>query len=248
MNLILLFPEDFVGEGVVRLVGRRAEHVREVHQAEVGRRLRVGLMNGRMGEGVVGSLGDDGITLEVVLTDDPPPPLPVTLLLAMPRPKCFRRIIQGATTMGVKRIALFGAYRVEKSYWKTPWLEPAALHEQLVLGLEQARDTVLPVVTLHPLFKPFVEDDLPALAEGSPCWVAHPGTGGDCLGPSTAPSVLAVGPEGGFTDYELELLRARHFEAVTLGPRVLKTEQAVPALLSRWINCGYCEKSRKCNL
>ena len=196
-------------------------------------------MNGRMGEGVVGSLGDDGITLEVVLTDDPPPPLPVTLLLAMPRPKCFRRIIQGATTMGVKRIALFGAYRVEKSYWKSPWLEPAALQEQLVLGLEQARDTVLPVVTLHPLFKPFVEDELPELVKDATCWMAHPGTGG-VVGSivTTTPAVLAVGPEGGFTDYELEQLRARQFEIMTLGPRILRTEQAVPALLSRWIDRG----------
>ena len=236
MNLILLYPDDFVREGLVSLSGRRADHVREVHQADVGRRLRVGILNGRVGEGIITEREGDRLSLEVSLTDDPPSPLPVTLLLAMPRPKCFRRILQCVTAMGVKRIALFGAYRVEKSYWNSPWLEADALRDQMVLGLEQARDTVLPEITRHLLFKPFVEDDLPELTAGSRCWVAHPGMR------RTSPAVpggrvsLAVGPEGGFTDYELELLLAHHFEGVSLGPRLLRTEHVVPALLGRW--CG----------
>ena len=176
---------------------------------------------------------DHGVEMHVVLTEPPPAPLPVTLLLAMPRPKCFRRILQGATTMGVKRIALFGAYRVEKSYWKSPWLEKLELQRQLVLGLEQARDTVLPIVTLHPLFKPFMEDDVPALTAGTRCLVAHPGDGTVCPVNLQEPVTLAIGPEGGFTDYELGLLKEHGFECITLGQRILRTEQAVPAFLGR---------------
>jgi len=235
MNLILLYPEDFVSEGVVLLAGRRADHVREVHQAGIGRRLRVGLLGGKIGEGVVKALGGDSITLDVCLTEDPPPPLPVVLLLAMPRPKCFRRVIQCVTTMGVKRIALFGAYRVEKNYWQSPWLEAGSLREQMVLGLEQARDTVLPEITLHPLFKPFVEDDLPALTRGMHCRVAHPGDVTAMPVAGGSPIALALGPEGGFTGYELEFLLTHRFQQVSLGPRILRTEQAVPALLGRFL-------------
>jgi 16S rRNA (uracil1498-N3)-methyltransferase len=233
MNLILVTPSDFTGENIVRLTGRRCAHVREVHRANPGDVLRVGLLDGRMGTGIVRSVSVDDLALEVSLTEDPPAPLPVTLLLALPRPKGFRRVIQCAVTLGVKRIALFGAYRVEKSYWQSPWLGEAELAGQVALGLEQARDTVSPVITLHPLFKPFVEDVVPGLTAGSRCLVAHPGGGSTCPCAAQGGVTLAIGPEGGFTDYELGLLTRLDFEPVTLGPRILRTEQAVPAFLGR---------------
>lgn len=234
VNLIVLNPGDFVSDGEVRLVGRRADHVREVLKAHGGETLRVGLLNGKMGSGVVRDRGDGRIHLvDITLSTEPPPPLPVTLLLAMPRPKGFRRVIQAVTTMGVKRIALFGAYRVEKSYWKSPWLGVDELREQMILGLEQARDTVLPDLTLHPHFKPFVEDVVPALTEGSRRLVAHPGKAASCPAALAGPISLAIGPEGGFTDYELSKLFQAGFEPVTLGERILRTEQAVTAFLGR---------------
>jgi RsmE family RNA methyltransferase len=235
MNLILLFPEDYISESTVVLRGPRLEHIRQVLRAEPGRALRVGLANGLMGTGTVTTLSQAGVELSVMLTGQPPAPLQVTLLLAMPRPKCFRRILQCATTMGVKRIALFGAYRVEKSYWESPWLEEAELRRQVVLGLEQARDTLMPQITLHPLFKPFMEDALPAIVAGTRCLVAHPGEGPLASAGRSGPATLALGPEGGFTDYELGLLVAAGFECVTLGQRILRTEQAVPAFLGRLI-------------
>lgn len=233
MNLILLYPGDFIGGGVARLGGRRATHVREVHRVQAGASLRVGVLDGRTGTGVVRDLADGGVELAVSLAEEPPAPLPVTLLLAMPRPKCFRRVIQCVTTMGVKRVALFGAYRVEKSYWQSPWLADEALREQMVLGLEQARDTVLPEITLHPHFKPFVEDVVPLLAGGARRLVAHPGGDAACPYSVSGSVCLAIGPEGGFTDYEFSLLVAAGFEPVALGPRILRTEQAIPALLGR---------------
>ncbi|MEI8139425.1 MAG: 16S rRNA (uracil(1498)-N(3))-methyltransferase [bacterium] len=233
MNLILLFPADFIDEHKVVLLGVRMEHIRAVLRAGKGDSLRVGLLNGLLGTGIISAITDKGVELIITLKEVSPVPLPITLLLAMPRPKCFRRIIQCATTMGVKRIALFGAYRVEKSYWKSPWLEDQELQRQLVLGLEQARDTEMPQVTMHPFFKPFVEDEVSALAAGSRCLVAHPSERSDCPSNISEPMTLAIGPEGGFTDYELGLLTERGFECITLGKRILRTEQAVPAFLGR---------------
>jgi len=130
-------------------------------------------------------------------------------------------------------MALFGAYRVEKSYWKSPWMEEKEIRRQLVLGLEQARDTVLPLVTLHPLFKPFVEDEVPTLAAGTRRLVAHPGNGSACPANMHEAVTLVIGPEGGFTITELGLLKERGFECITLGQRILRTEQVVPAMLGR---------------
>ncbi|HEX2060737.1 MAG TPA: 16S rRNA (uracil(1498)-N(3))-methyltransferase, partial [Thermoanaerobaculia bacterium] len=180
MNLILLFPGDFVSGGRVRLTGRRLEHVRGVHRAAVGDALVVGVAGGRIGRGVVTRLDDEALELDVALDADPPAALPLTLVLALPRPKVLNRVIAGAASLGVKRICLVNAWRVEKSYWKSPRLSPENLHLQSVLGLEQARDTVLPSITLHRLFRPFVEDELPSLSRDSLALVAHPGAATEC--------------------------------------------------------------------
>lgn len=217
----------------VRLSGRKALHIRSVLRAGAGDILRVGLLGGRIGTGAVLSVGDNVVEMELVLSEDPPPPVRVTIALAMPRPKSFRRVLQAITTMGLKRVAIFGAYRVEKSYWETPWLADAAMHEQVLAGLEQAGDTMPPVITVHPLFKPFVEDVLPDLARGTRCLAAHPGSALTCPSGVADPISLVVGPEGGFTVYEAELLKHSGCEMISLGRRILRVEQAVPYLMGR---------------
>jgi 16S rRNA (uracil1498-N3)-methyltransferase len=233
MNLVVLHENDFVAPDRVRVHGRRASHITAVLNAKVGDRLHVGKWGGLLGEGRVVHLERDSVDLDVTLTQSPPQPVAITLLLALPRPKGLRRLIQGITAMGVKRVALFGAFRVEKSYWQTPWLGEAELREQVILGLEQAGDTVPPVITMHPLFKPFVEDAVPGLTAGARRLVAHPGAASPCPAALCEAAALAIGPEGGFTAYELHRLVECGFEPVGLGRRILRTEQAVPALLGR---------------
>jgi RsmE family RNA methyltransferase len=233
MNLILLFPEDFVAPGRVRLQGRRLRHVREVHRAAVGDELCVGLEGGRIGRGRVLALDGDGLEMMVELETDPPPLLPVTLVLALPRPKMLKRILVTATSMGVKTIYLINSFRVEKSFWNSPLLSAEKLVEPLILGLEQARDTVLPQIYLHRLFKPFVEDELPAICAGTTALLAHPAGDAPCPRVPPGPVTLAIGPEGGFIPYEAEMLQGCGFSAVTLGERILRVETAVPVLLSR---------------
>ena len=232
MNLILLFEEDFVAPGVARLQGRRLAHVTSVHRAAVGDSLTVGVAGGRIGTGVVARL-DEVLELHVTLDRDPPAPLPLTLVLALPRPKVLNRVIASATSLGVKRIFLINAWRVEKSYWKSPRLSEENLLLQRILGLEQARDTLLPTIELRRLFRPFVEEELPLIARDSLPLVAHPVASGVCPRSVTQPVTLAIGPEGGFIAQEIESLQRIGFEAVSLGERVLRVETAVPALIAR---------------
>lgn len=234
MNLILLLPEDGIdGSGRVRLRGRRLRHVLEVHRAAVGDELRVGLLGGGIGVGRVVALTPDALEMQVRIECPPPPPLPVALVLALPRPKVLRRVLRAASSLGVKRIVLLNARRVEKSYWQSPYLETAATTEQLMLGLEQARDTVLPEVLIRTRFKPFVEDELPELIRGTLPLVAHPGATAECPRVAGRAVTLAIGPEGGFIPYEIERLVCCGFTPVSLGERILSTETAVPALLAR---------------
>ncbi len=233
MNLILLHEEDFLTPRRVRLVGRRCEYVRQVHRARPGDALRVGRLSGPLGTGIVVEVDERALVLDVALGQPPPPPAPLHLLLALPRPKVLRRVLQCAAAMGVKTIVLLNTWRVEKSFWQSPALAPAALREELLLGLEQGGDTVLPVIELQPRFKPFVEDELPARLSGRRALLAHPGVAAPCPRGLAEPATIAVGPEGGFTAYELEALQALGFTPVSLGPRRLRVEHAVPALLGR---------------
>ncbi|HEY0158578.1 MAG TPA: 16S rRNA (uracil(1498)-N(3))-methyltransferase [Thermoanaerobaculia bacterium] len=232
MNLILLFEEDFVSDSRVRLTGRRLEHVAGVHRARVGDTLVVGELNGRIGRGVVARL-DDALELDVTLDAEPPPKLPLTLVLALPRPKVLNRVIAGATSLGVQRLILINAWRVEKSYWKSPRLSDENLHLQRVLGLEQARDTVLPAVELRRFFRPFVEEELPAIAEGTLALVAHPHASRELPRDVGGAVTLVVGPEGGFIEQEVASLERAGFTRASLGPRILRVETAVAALVAR---------------
>jgi RsmE family RNA methyltransferase len=133
----------------------------------------------------------------------------------------------------VKEIIMINSWRVDKSYWQSPSLKPEALREQLILGLEQARDTILPNIQLQQRFKPFVEDDLPELAADSCALVAHPGSSEPCPANVQRKITLAIGPEGGFTPYEVDLLVNAGLNQVHLGARPLRVETAVPALIGR---------------
>lgn len=232
MNLILLEPGDFVAPTRVVFGGRRLEHVRSVHRAAVGDELTVGEMNGRIGRGRVEHLGET-LQMTVALVEDPPAPLPVTLVMAVPRPKVLNRVIAAATSAGVKRIHLVNAWRVEKSYWKSPRMSPENLREQSILGLEQGRDTVMPRIELHRLFRPFVEDELPRLSEGTARLVAHPRAVQECPRAVSEPVTLVIGPEGGFIEQEIASLQAVGFTPVTIGAHILRVETAIAWLLGR---------------
>ncbi len=233
MNLLLLEEADFIAADRAVLSDRRFTHMQEIHRVAVGDSLRVGRIGGLMGQARVERL--EGHEAELSLTFDQPPPakLPLTLVLALPRPKMLRRVFQTVATMGVAKLVLVNSYRVEKSFWQTPFLEPEAIRDNLILGLEQARDTVLPEVIIEKRFKPFVEDRLPAIADGTLGLVGHPGNHPPCPRGVSEPVTLAIGPEGGWIPYEINLLGKAGLNPVQLGDRILRVETAVTALLAR---------------
>ena len=240
MNLLLLLPEDFAGdlpaaqeERKLRIGGRRARHVLAVHRAEAGDRLRAGLLGGRLGEARVVAVSPEGLDLAVRLDAEPPAPLPVTLVVALPRPLVLKRVLIHATSLGVKRIALIHSRRVEKSYWQSDALSGETLGEQQRLGLEQAGDTVLPELSMHRRFRPFVEDELKPLLTGAQGFVPHPGASTACPRAVSGKLVVAIGPEGGFIPYEIEKLVDAGLTPVHFGARVLRVEAAVPYAIAR---------------
>ena len=159
---------------------------------------------------------------------------PVDLILAVPRPKALRRILRLVATLGVRKLTLTNAWRVEKSYFASPVLEPEAIVRELLLGAEQGGTARLPEVTIERLFVPFIER-LEADPPAGRRWVAHPA--GEAIadgrpptgraGPRPRPTLLAIGPEGGWIEDELGSFDRAGFRPVSLGPWVLTSEAAV---------------------
>jgi RsmE family RNA methyltransferase len=232
LNLVLLEPADLAPDGTARLTGRRALHLVSVLRAVAGDRIQAGVVGGRLGEAEVLRVSDEEVVLAPKLDRDPPLPSPIALIAAVPRPKILRRVLQTVASMGVKRLVLIGSYRVEKSYFHSPFLAPQAIRAELLLGLEQGRDTLVPEVLVRPLFKPFIEDELDVVLASPTRLLAHPHGAAplESLAPKTASgdAVLAVGPEGGWTAYEADRLRGCGFAPFTLGARVLRVDAAVP--------------------
>jgi RNA methyltransferase, RsmE family len=233
MNLVLLFEEDFAAPDRVSLRGRRREHIANVHRVVAGDELVVGAVDGKVGRGIVESIGSDEVTMHVEFDREPPPPLDVMLVVALPRPKVLNRVVASATSMGVKRLFLMNAWRVEKSYWGSPRLNDENLQRQCIAGLEQARDTVMPRVETRRFFRRFVEEELPEIARGTTALVAHPYAEAAFPREIRGPATIVIGPEGGFIDEEIASLERIGFRAATVGPRVLRVETAVVALLAR---------------
>jgi 16S rRNA (uracil1498-N3)-methyltransferase len=232
MNIVLLDPRQTESELWSISSKRQLEHLGTHVDVQVGDTLKVGIREGKRYLTEVMSVSEQQIQLKPLYEEPVPAKLPVTLIVAMPRPKVLRRLIMDSVTLGVEKIILLHSYRVDKSYWQTPFLQQ--LNHYVDLGLEQAGDTIAPQIELHKRFKPFVEDILPTLISADrPAFVAHPyveqrmpaGIGHACT--------IIIGPEGGFIPYEIDLLIKNGCQAVSLGNRIIRTETVIPYVLGR---------------
>lgn len=232
MNIVLLRPDERDGDRVV-ISGRAVHHIRSVLKKSIGDTIKIGVLDGGLGEATIDVDEGTHMALRCRITSSPPPKLPLTLVLALPRPPVLRRLLQHVTALGVSRIVILQTNRVEKSYWSSPSLEIDALHDNIDLGLEQAVDTVRPELRFERRFRPFVEDRLSALVGDGQLLVAHPGGAHGCPTSLSGHTVLFVGPEGGFVPFELERLSAQGARFIGLGDRILRVETAVVAALGR---------------
>ncbi len=237
MNIVLFDETQKIDGDFFTLTARQSQHLNSVVKAKPGDSIRIGLLNGKIGQGLY--LGAEVNQIQVVsLAEEPPKELPLTLVLALPRPNMLKRTLLNIATMGVKNIIILNSAKVEKSYWQSPVLEYENLQNILKEGLEQAKDTILPSLQLIPRFRPFVEDLIPDMSKGKQCLLAHPYHAKACPVSLQGEAILAIGPEGGWNEFEVEKWEEAGFQSVHLGERILKVETAVPVLLSRLYPAG----------
>lgn len=236
MNIILLKKQDFIrNSSTVLIQDDRFVHIRRVLKPNVGQSLKVGLLGGSCGFGIVESIDSHGVVLQVVLNEPAPHRHPFDIILALPRPKMLRRILRTIAEYGVENLHLINSARVEKSFWQSPLLQPDKIHDALIAGMERSKDTFMTNVRLHQRFRPFVEDQLPDLCGDRTCWLTDISATQSVvdIDISSKRAVVMIGPEGGFVPFEIELAIAKIARPVHLGGRTLSVDTAVTTVLAQ---------------
>lgn len=230
MNLLILKDDDLHDNNTAIVEDKRLNHMHNVLAVRVGDTLKVGLLNGKMGSATITLCQNHQIHLALHLDNSPPPPLPLTVILALPRPKMLRRILRNLAEFGIKECHLINSYKVEKSFWQSPVLMPETIDHYLIEGLTQAKDTLLPKVSINKRFRPFVEDTLPGIIKDKEAFVAHPYNAESLPEASMQDRAIIIGPEGGFTDYEIALIEKQGVKKIGMGPRIYRVENALTLL------------------
>ncbi len=241
MNLILISMNEVDSNGFITLQDRRSEHIINILQANVGDILKVGIINGAFGKAEVSELiqGQPGKVVLQKFSAVKSVKIPlIDLILAMPRPIMLKRILGQAVTLGVGRIFLINANRVEKSFFNASLLKKEKYMPVILQGLEQAMDTRVPEITIHKRFRPFVEDTVPEISdEYSMSIVAHPEASchlTDIMkNAGDGRILLALGPEGGWVDFEIDKFKEQGFHICNIGSRILRVDTSVTALLAQ---------------
>lgn len=81
---------------------------------------------------------------------------------------------------------------------------------------------MLSQVVIEKRFKPFVEDRLRPSSKAILGLVGHPGHYPPCPRALSEPVTLAIGPEGGWIPYEIDLFGKAGLQPVQLGERILR--------------------------
>ena len=217
---------------------RRIEHIRNILKLREGDNCKAGVLNQGCYSGKVAEICPDKVVIDfdTTICENAPAKMPLTLFIAMQRPNTLKKVIHCAVTMGVEKICFFGSYKVEKSYWQSSVLQEKNLQFELDLAMEQCKDPFEPEITFCRYFKSFTEEVLIPFAAENPVFIAHPAGSAnnvfEIMQQSSSPRCgLVVGPEGGFTDYEVGRLEEIGLNLLSLGDRVLRTEFALAALL-----------------
>lgn len=232
MNRILFETAEIKG-GVATVSDVRAEHILKVLHGEVGQILKTGEVNGKIGTSEITAIEDGRVTVRVTHAEESLKPW-VDLILAPPRPRVMKRLLPQLAAMGVGRIFLVGAKKVEKDFWGATLLKEENYRPLLIDGLMQSGTSILPTLETRRNLRAFVNEELDALWPESTRIVAHPyDTPNLQPQPSTSNLLLAIGPEGGWTEAEVELLESKAFTRYSLGERILRTDTATIALLAR---------------
>ncbi len=229
MNIILF--ENHEVDAPFRRDDRRVLHILNVLRREIGDPTDVGLVNGPRGKAILRPLNEHEVVFEFTWGEEPPALFPIDLIVGLSRPQTSRKILQEATSLGVRSIFFAATQRAEPSYASSKLWTTDEWERLVRAGVEQAFSTRFPSVTFGVNISECIESVNSAAHRI--CLDNYEATAGLWESSSEKKSVvLAVGSERGWTENERELFRQNGFTLAHLGDRPLRTETAALASIS----------------
>lgn len=228
------FVKELLAEKPVRLEGAEAHHLMNVLRIDIGHRVTLFDGEGFEAAAEVIDIKNGAVDLKILELCSVNTELPFELILASAVPKGdrFAWLIEKATELGVRR---FIPLITSRSVVDPGTGKLDKMRRTIVEASKQCRRTRLMELSAPLAWPDFVAGEISTTS----AWVAHPsGPPLEFSGeiPSN-PIVMAVGPEGGFTDAELELAVHKGARLISLGPRVLRIETAALALAAAFTVC-----------
>jgi RsmE family RNA methyltransferase len=237
MNIIL-FSHNETKHSTITVTDYRARHISKIIKAKKDDTLITGEINGPKGTSRIQQINAASVTFTDITHTQTTPRPQIDLIMALPRPIMLKRVLAQAATFGVNHLFLINSNRVEKSFFSSSKMHPEKIHHYLLTGLEQGCATMLPTVSIHKRFRPFIEDELPKQMQiYTHSGIAHPNTQTtiNTIIPTgaTGQILLVIGPEGGWVDYEVAKFNELGITPFTMGERIVRVDSVVPALLSQ---------------
>ncbi len=226
MNIVL-FEREEVGKPLARS-DDRAKHILEVLRRREGDDFDAGAIDGLRGKARVMSIGPESIELAFDLRHEEPPLHPIDLIVGLSRPQTNRKILQEATSLGVRSLSFVTTERGEPSYATSKLWTSGEWRRHVVSGVVQAFTTRMPTVSygisLDAALEACCRAKIKIALDNYEADIAL----GD-VGLSENPIALALGSERGWTANERNTLRDCEYMLAHLGSRPLRTETAVVA-------------------
>ncbi len=237
MNIIILTENDFVEEKICKINDDRFTHIKNILKSESGDIIEIGLLNSSIGKAKILEISEDSVTLEILSYTEQQEICPkVDIICALPRPQTLKKVLNTCATMGVRNLYLIRSEKVVKSYFDSPLLNEENYNKFLIEGLSQGKRTDLPIVSIHNKFKVFFENYFEEIRNNSICLLAHPNSDNYLNKQQLNNSkdiTLAIGPEGGWNNFEINLMEEKGFIKYKLSNNILCVENAVTAALSQ---------------
>ncbi len=240
MNLIIIEKHELDGNQVV-LTGQRFKHIRDILRCKVGSKIEVGMLGGKAGSGEVLEISSKHVLLKCEFVKNlDQQPRELDIVCALPRPQTLKSVLQISATMGVSNIHIIRANKVEPCYFNASAIEPSQMRKQLIKGLSQGRNTLLPEVHIHKRFKNFISKTLPAICDkknSKPHKLLFDPYAKDIVGSKHLAKaehiIIAIGPEAGWVPFEIDFMVEHGFKPYQLGPWPLRVEHALVSAISQ---------------
>jgi 16S rRNA (uracil1498-N3)-methyltransferase len=200
-----------------------AKHAVTVARSRVGEQLAIGNGRGLMVSGVVASLDPFALTVHEVRAEPAPDPQ-LWLVQALAKGDRDELAVQAATELGISGVIPWAAER-SVSRWEGAKLEKGRLRWEAIVreASKQSIRAWMPVVEPLATTKQISGLVLDPTATVALTEVALPTSGR---------ITLIVGPEGGISPRELDLLEQQGSTRVRLGSEILRTSTAGPAAIA----------------